>query len=132
LVANGIYEIEIEAWFLKTTAGQLTWTITNSTTVTSMNIVLNHTPAAGYTNGPTATNYFVGGLFNQTAAAAAFGVTASLTNATSHYAKFKITLENGASTSLRLNVTNSAGTITPRRGSFWKATRIANVGTLAA
>jgi hypothetical protein len=129
LVANGVYEIEIEAYFLKNTAGTLTWTITNSTTVTNMTATMIMTAVTGMA---TAGSTIGQGLVTQTAAAAAFAATASLTTAVNHWAKFKIVLENASSTSVRLNVTNSAGTVTPLRGSFWKATRIANVGTYAA
>lgn len=132
LVANGIYEIDIDCYYLKNTAGTLVWTLTNSTTVTSMTAHIMTTPVAGYTAVPTATACVQAALIAQTSAAVAFTATASLTIATNHFSRFKIILENGSSTSLRLNVTNSAGTITPRRGSFWKATRITNVGILAA
>lgn len=132
LVANGVYEIEFEVWWTKTTAGTVTWTITNSTTVTSMTVNALTTPVAGYTAVPTASAVSMGGLVAQTAAAAAFSASASVTTATNHWTRFRILLENGASTSLRLRVTSSAGTVTPRRGSFWKATRVANTGIYIA
>ena len=129
LVANGVYEIDIEAYFLKNTAGTLTWTITNSTTVTNMTATMIMTAVTGM---GTAGSTIGQGLVTQTAAAAAFAATASLTSAANHWVKFKIVLENASSTSVRLNVTNSAGTVTPLRGSFWKAVRITNAGTYAA
>lgn len=134
LASSGIYEIEMEIYYLKNTAGTVTWTLTNSTTVTSMHAMIQHTPAAGYTAVPTASAFTMGALQNQTAAATAFSATASLTNNTSHFARLKIILENGSSTSLRLRVTCSAGTVTPRRGSYWKAIRLAgtNAGSYSA
>ena len=76
----------------------------------------------------------MGYLVSQTAAAAAFGATGSLTTGVNHWIKFKIMLENASSTSIRLNVTNSAGTVTPLRNSYWKATRLpaTNNSTYAA
>ena len=135
LVTNGIYEIEMEVYFAKTTTGTVTWTITNSTTVTNMNVVVHHTPLSGYTAVPTqASSANTAALAFQTVAAAAFTATGTLTATTNHWARFKILLENGSSTSLRLRATSSAGTITPLRGSYWKATRIAstNAGTYSA
>jgi len=131
LVTNGVYEIEMECYFLKNTAGTLVWTITNSAVVTNMQVIIQHTPVAGYTTVPTTTAMTMAALTGQTAASVAFSATTSLTLSTNHWVRIKIILENASSTSLRLNVTNSAGTITPRRGSYWKATRIANVGILA-
>jgi hypothetical protein len=129
LVANGVYEIEINAYFLKNTAGTLVWTITNSAVVTNMVVDLNMSAITGIA---TIVAPLTSALVTQTAAAVAFPATGSLTTAVNHFAKFKIILENASSTSVRLNVTNSAGTVTPLRGSFWKATRITNAGTYAA
>lgn len=129
LVTNGVYEIEIELWFLKTTAGTVTWTLTNSTTVTNMDVNLLMSSSAGFTSNASASVVSTGSITFQTAAASAFAATASLTTAVSHWAKFKIILENGASTSLRLRATSSAGSITPLRGSYWKATRISSTNT---
>lgn len=134
LVSNGVYEIEIMVYYIKNTAGTVTWTLTNSTTVTAMNAQVIHSPLGGYTSAPTGSTANTAAIYGQTAAASAFGATASLTNNTNHFAIFKILLENGASTSLRLRVTCSAGTVTPKRGSYWKATRITstNAGTYPA
>lgn len=132
LVANGVYEIEIECYFTKTTAGTLVWTLTNSAVVTNMVANFQMSPITGVATAGAAP--LMGYLVAQTAAAAAFGATGSLTTAVNHWIKFKILLENASSTSLRLNVTNSAGTVTPLRGSYWKATRIpaTNNSTYAA
>lgn len=132
LVANGVYEIDIECYFLKNTAGTLTWTLTNSAVVTNMNANFEMSPITGVATAGAAP--LTGFLIAQTAAAAAFGATGSLTTAVNHWIKFKIILENASSTSIRLNVTNSAGTITPLRNSYWKAIRLpaTNVSTYAA
>ena len=132
LVANGIYEIEIESNYNKNTAGTLVWTLTNSAIVTNMTVNMLMSPVVGYTNVPSASAVTVGALIGQTAASVAFTATASISNNATMWSRFKIILENSGSTSVRLNVTNSSGTITPIRGSFWKATRIATVGTFAA
>jgi hypothetical protein len=131
LVASGVYEIEFNCWFLKTTAGTLVWTLTNSTTVTKIHADMQMSPIAGVTS-TNATSELFAQVANQTAASVAFAATGSLTTGVNHFMRMRVYLVNGSSTSLRLNVTNSAGTVTPLAGSFWKARRIATVGTLAA
>jgi hypothetical protein len=131
LVASGVYEIEFNCWFQKTTAGTLVWTLVNSTTVTQMQADLAMSPIAGVTSTAAASELFAQ-VAQQTAASVAFAATGSLTTAVNHFMRMRVSLVNGASTSLRLQVTNSAGTVTPLAGSYWRATRIASVGTLAA
>ena len=131
LVASGIYEIEFNCWFLKTTAGTLVWTLTNSTTVTKMHAEMQMSPITGVTS-TNATSELTAQVANQTAASVAFVATGSLTTGVNHFMRMRVYLVNGSSTSLRLNVTNSAGTVTPLGGSYWRATRIASIGTLAA
>jgi hypothetical protein len=128
LVANSVYEIDIEVHFSKNTAGSLVWTFTNSTTIANMAVNMQMSATAGATAIAAALSASITSVSN---AAVAFPSTGVLSNAVKHWARFKVILESGASTSVRLNVTNSAGTLTPLRGSFWKATRIANIGTYA-
>ena len=88
--------------------------------------------AAGIAANGTTTSAAVVG---QTAAAVGLPITPSLTTGVNHNAVIKVVLENGSSTNLRLRVTSSAGTITPLRGSWWKAKQlvgVSSVGTLTA
>ena len=132
LVANAEYEIEITCWFLKTTAGTVTWTFTNSAAPTSMNIDYQMSPATGIVTTPGATDLF-GQQYNVTATAPTV-VSPSLTTAVNHRHRFWIRLINGTGTSLKIQATAGAGTITPGISSYWKAQRVpaANVGTFAA
>lgn len=134
LVANGHYLVEFYCSFLKNTAGTLVWTFTNSAVVTNMVVWSEMSAITGSGTTGTWASPLSGVLRGQTAAAVALPATGSLTTAVYHYAKFRIILENASSTSLRLNVTNSAGTITPGRGSYWMCTRLpsTNNGTYAA
>ena len=69
----------------------------------------------------------------QTVGAMTFAATASLTTAVYHIAKFRIRVTTNAATNFRINVTNSAGTITPQAGSFYTVRRVVNnAGTFAA
>jgi hypothetical protein len=132
LVSGAEYEIEIDAWFLKTTAGTVTWTFTNSAAPTSMTIDYQLSPASGIVTTAAATDLF-GQQYNVTATAPTV-VSASLTTAVNHRHRFKIRLINGTGTSLKIQATAGAGTITPGINSYWKAVRVpaANVGSFAA
>ena len=132
LVANALYEIDITAYFLKTTAGTVTWTLTNSAAPTSQNIYYEMSPITGIVAPPGTATMLEGQAVNSTATYSF--VTGSLTTAVNHYARFKIQLVNGTGTSLKIQVTQSAGTLTPLAGSIWTARRLnpTNNGTYAA
>jgi len=132
LVSGGEYEIEIDCWFLKTTASTVVWTFTNSAAPTSMNLEYKFSAAAGIVSTAAATSLF-GDQYNITAAAPTV-TTASLTTAVNHHHKFWIRLINGTGTSLKIQATSTSGTITPGINSSWKARRVpaANVGTFSA
>lgn len=132
LEAGGLYEIEFLCIFLKNTAGTLVWTFTNSAVVTNMAIWGEMSPITGSGTTGTCGASLSMTLPGLTAAANALPATGSLTTAVNHYAMFRVILKNASSTSLRLNVTNSAGTVTPLRGSYWKARRIDTMGAVAA
>jgi hypothetical protein len=133
LVANAYYEIEIVCYFLKTTTEILTWTFTNSAAPTSQNIAWEQSPITGIV-APPGTATLLSGQFRGDATAARTVAAGSLTTAVDHYMKCRIWLKNGTGTSLKIQVTSPAGTVTPRLGSYWTCTRIAtgNTGTFAA
>jgi hypothetical protein len=133
LVAGGTYEIDICMFFLKNTAGTVTWTLTNSVAPTGQNIMFEMSPAAGIVAPPGDAAMLMGQYYNDATAARAF-TTASLTTAVNHFARFKIRLFNNTGTSLKIQATVSAGDIVPGIGSYWVAKRIVsgNVGKFAA
>jgi len=134
LVASGYYLIEIYAWFLNTTLGTLTWTLTNSAAPTSQNIFYESSPASGIVAPPGTATALTGQIVNDNTATKALTATGNLTDATNQYMHMKIWLKNGTGTSLKIQATKSAGTITPLVGSFWMARRLpaASVGNFAA
>ncbi len=134
LVASAFYEIDIYAWFLKTTAGTATWTLTNSAAPTSQNIYYEMSPITGVVAPPGTATMLVGQVVNDTTATLALTATGTLTTAVNHYMRMKIWLQNGTGTSLKIQATASAGTITPLVGSYYTARRLpaSSVGSFAA
>jgi len=133
LVPSALYELEMVLFFLNTTAGTVTWTLTNSGAPTFQNIHFEMSPITGVV-APPGTATMLTGQFSNDATAAKAWVTGSLTDAVDHYARIKMILQNNAGTSLKIQATKSAGSITPRKGSFWTAKRLSlsSVGTFAA
>jgi len=132
LVASAYYDIEIMLVFTKTTTEVLTITLTNSAAPTSQNIRWEESPATGMVAPPGTATALVGFVQNDATAAKAIA-TPSLTTAVNHYIKMNIQLKNGTGTSLKIQATNPAGSITPLLGSYWKCRRISpnNIGTFA-
>jgi len=130
-VTNGIYELIWDIVFLKNTAGTVTWTITNTQNYTNITAgyrmnVITGLAATGAVNSA--------GIVGVTTAAAALPVTGSLSNATNHRAIIRALVECGTAGNIRLRITQSAGTVTPLRGSMFTARRLfaGNVGTFVA
>jgi hypothetical protein len=133
LVASAYYHIDIYLYFLKTTTEALTITLLNSAAPTSQNIFWEQSPATGIV-APPGTATLLSGHFSKDATASRTIATAALTTAVDHYIHIKIELQNGTGTSLKIQATNPAGSITPRVNSYWTSTRIptGNTGTFAA
>lgn len=132
MAANGIYEVEFNLYFTKTTAGTVTFTLTSAQAPVNLNAQYVGTPVGGVgTVGAPQT----AALVASTSTAAALPVTGSLTTAVNHQYIIKAIVEANATTAgtFKLQATESAGTITPLRGSYYKVTRLAagNVGTWA-
>jgi hypothetical protein len=127
LVASGVYDIEFDIYYLKNTAGTVTYTLTSQAVVTNLNAYYYQSNIAGISSGLGTTE---GAVTNNTAAAVAMPVTQTLTTAVVHHARIKVMLENASATNFRLQITSSAGTVTPLRGSWYKVTRLSssNVG----
>lgn len=133
LVASAHYDIEIHLYYLKTTAGTVTWTLTNNAAPTSQNIYYAMAPVTGIVAPPGTATELNGQFYNDNTAAKTI-VTGSLTTAVQHWAYMRIFLINGTGTSLKIQATCSAGTITPGIGSWWMCRRRSpnNIGSFAA
>jgi hypothetical protein len=129
-VTAGYYEIEVEMFFLKTTASTIVWTFAASGGFGSAYDYIA-SPASGIPGSPNSSylklsqSYTSGASFTLT--------TASLTTAVNHYAKFKIFAAFPGTTALTIKVTSTSGSITPLQMSNWKATKLpsTNIGTYA-
>lgn len=129
-VTNGIYEIIFEVWYLKTTAGTMAFTLTNTQAYTSASAQFLISPVGGIGSfGNCSTS---GALANTTAAWAMFQ-TNTLTDATNAYALIRIMAQCGTAGNIRLRGTPSAGTFTARANSRYTVRRwTGNVGTFVA
>ena len=129
-VTNGIYEIVFEVFWLKTTAGTMVWTVTNTQNYTNfVGFVMNN-----ISSGMGATGAVAGyGLDGTTSAAAAFPVSSSVSNGVEMFSRIYVLAECGTAGNIRLRGTPSAGTFTARRGSKYTVRRLgaASVGTFA-
>lgn len=130
-VGSAVYELTFYLWYLKTTAGTVTYTLTNTQTYTNLVASYVQDPTAGLAANGALTG---AGLVTNTTAAAALPATPSLTLSTNHFAIVRALAEVGTAGNIRLRVTCSAGTLTPLRGSYYTARRLAagNVGTFVA
>jgi hypothetical protein len=130
-VTNGVYELTFYLYYLKTTAGTVTYTLTNTQAYTNLAAYVLQAPVGGLTSFVSVQG---AGVAATTTAANALPVTQSLTTGVNHFAKIMATVECGTAGNIRLRVTSSAGTVTPLRGSYYTARRLfaGNVGTFAA
>ena len=132
LAASGAYELEAYLYFTKTTAGTVVVTLTSSVAVINLNGTVQYGNAAGGTATGAANQI---SLFASAATGAAFGASGSLTTAVNHAFIVRAVFDSAASASnMRINVTSSAGTVTPLRNSYYKITRLpaSNTGSFAA
>lgn len=111
---------------LKNTAGTATWTLTASSAPTLISAYYTGSPVTGIGVGIPTTGY----TGSQASTTAAFNPTASLTGSpTNHSYVFKAQVITNAATSLKLQLTQSAGVTTALSGSYYTVRRISsNVG----
>jgi hypothetical protein len=120
---NIFYELEANLFFTKTTAGTVTFTMTFT------NAPVNN--EAWYTGSPVGGIGTVGApqtaaIVKSTATAGALPATGSLTTAVNHQYQLSSMFQTNATTggTLNIQITSSAGTVTPLTGSYFKITRL--------
>jgi hypothetical protein len=129
LDTSTFYEVEYNMYFTKTTAGTVTFTLTFSNAPINCDANYVGTPVGGV--GTVGTSQ-TAALVKSTAAASALPATGSLTTAVNHQYTVRAIFQANATTggTLNLQITSSAGTVTPLTGSYYKITRLpaANTG----
>jgi hypothetical protein len=128
------YFIEAHLYFLNSTAGTVTFTLTSSVNIIGARGHYRGTPAAGGT--ASATSSVNAQLANPGAATAiVFPVTSSLTDAVEHSYQIYAVVETNGAGNIRINATKGVGgTITPRKWSFYRVWKLdsGNVGSFVA
>lgn len=120
---NVFYELEANLFFTKTTAGTVTFTLTFTQAPVNNEAWYTGSPVGGVgTVGAPQTAAIV----KSTVVAGALPVTGSLTTAVNHQYQLSAMFQTNATTggTLNLQITSSAGTVTPLTGSYYKITRL--------
>lgn len=128
LDANIFYEIEANLYFTKTTAGTATFTATFSNAPVNANAYYVGTPVGGVNTAGTAQT---AALVKSTATASALPATGTLTTGVNHQYNLQAMFQANATTggTINLQITSSAGSVTPLAGSYYKITRLPEVNT---
>lgn len=120
LAASSVYNIEMHAYFTKTTAGTVTWTLIASSAPTLISASFTACPVTGIGAG-TPTSGFAS---SQAATTAAFSATGTLTTGVNHSYMFKVQVITNLATTFTLQVAQSAGTMTALAGSYYMVTPV--------
>jgi hypothetical protein len=124
LNASSTYEIEAFCYFLKTTAGTVTWRHTMSSAATLAHAIIEFTPITGFTTAIITGAMVTTEATQEVSTALVHTVTGSLSSAVRHIAKFRVRIVTNLACDYRLQLAQSAGTVTPQAGSYYKVTRV--------
>ena len=125
LDASSTYDIDCVAYFLKSTAGTVTWTWTFSSAPNAISSFYTATPIAGFTTTANTGTTFIGGSAAvQTSTTLTHAASGGLSSAVYHMFRFKVSVNTNAATTIQLRGLNNSGTLTPQAGSFMRATKV--------
>lgn len=117
------FELEADLYFTKTTAGTVTFTLTfsNAPINANANYVGSQATGVGAVGAPV-----TAAIIKSTSTAVALPITASLTSAANHQYTIRGMFQTNATTggTINIQITSSAGTVTPLTGSYYKLTRL--------
>ena len=126
LNSSSVYDLEFHTYFIKNTAGIATWTLTASSAPTLISGYYIAPPITGIitgqTNGAITSGYVAGRAVGITS----FAATGSLSSGVNHSFIFKVQVITNAATTLKLQVSQTAGTMTPLAGSYYTVKRISD------
>jgi hypothetical protein len=125
LDASSTYEIECHVHFLKTTAGTVIWTWLFSNAPGMVTSRYEMTPITGYSGAVVTGAPLQAQATGKGVATIAHAASGSLTTAVDHSFVFWVRIRTNLATTIQLRSTESAGTITPRAGSYMRARKIA-------
>ena len=131
LTPSGLYEIDYDIYFNRSTTGVTTFRITN-TAANAAIVSLNAVSTAGVTTAgfPGGTAQMVAHI-PTTMSATNPGLGFSFSNGTSNFARIRVVAANtNSATNMRLDVQNSNGTVTPLQNSMWKCRYLGDTSTL--
>lgn len=129
LEALSVYEIIAYLVFTKTTAGTITLTMAASSAQNRMAGIYIGSPLTGIGAGSPQW----GSAGSQGATTAPFVTTGSLTTGVNHVFQLNMQVQTILTSSWRLQITSSAGTVTPLAGSYYTVKKIsATTGTFVA
>jgi len=128
LEASSVYKISAFVYFSKTTAGTVTWRQFFSNAPTIADGYHYHTPVTGMT-AATSVAYTQIQQFFYNQGDTAFAWNPSATNLTTgvgvnHFYRLEMTVLTNAATNWRLRSSQSAGTITPLAGSYYRIEKV--------
>jgi hypothetical protein len=125
LQANSFYEFDSLCYFSKSSAGTLTWTWEFSSSVEVARSYFVSNDVGGFTTTSSTGAAVTGHVAQRTTTSVSHAATSSLANDSYHVYHFKAYVMTNNACNARLRVACSAGTITPKTGSFYK---VRNVG----
>lgn len=126
------FELEANLYFTKTTSGTVTFTLTfsNAPINANANYVGSQATGIGAVSNPQ-----TAAIVKSTSTAVVIPATGTLSTAANHQYIVRSMFQTNATTggTINLQITSSAGTVTPLTGSYYKLTRLpaANTGTFA-
>lgn len=132
LIANAVYQIEINAHFRKTTSGAVGWQLVFDNAPTVWTLEYQMSPIGGQVAPPGTATMLVGQASNITVNN--YTVTTGIISSTAQiWTNFKLFVVCSSVTT-SLKIFNYGNTVTPLAGSFWRVTRFpdTNVGTYIA
>jgi len=134
MIASAVYEIEWHCFFaIAALGGTVTWTLTNTGTLTNM--VANYQAVSAAAGLAAIGTSRAAGVVTSTTATQALPVSDTLTITTNHYHIVRALIEQNGAGNLRLRITCGATTTAlPLRGSYFKVRRLpaGNTGTFVA
>ena len=122
LVANGVYEIDFDLYFLKGSAGVTTFTLSTHSAPIYLSASVIATPISGVaTASPSVARPTMLSVVGSALTSVGFS---TIMNNTTHLTKISVYLENGNvnTNALTLNIMNNNSFCVPLKGSRWKST----------